>query len=462
MNLFGLTITRTKAPRDLRTPDSRGGWWPVVREAYPGAWQQNVETPLVDVLSHPTVFACISLISSDIAKMRLALVEEHPNDVWVPVDNAAFSPVIRTPNGFQTQQQFWESWFISLLQSGNTYALMQRDLRGVVVRTTVLDPWRVRTLIAPDGSVFYELKPDNLANVPEAPSGGVVVPASEVMHDRYKCLFHPLVGVPPLYAAGIPAILGLKIHVNSTHFFGNGAQPGGLLTTPHTITPARALELKDYWTANFTGANAGNVAIVGDGLTYTPMAQPAHDSQLNEQWMAASQAIADAFKVPFYLVGGPMPTYNNIQAQTVQYFTQCLQPLMTNAEQVVDKGLGLSPDKIGGVRLGVQFNINDLLLMDSSTMMDVIQKGIGAGVLAPNEGRAQLNLEPVEGGDTPYLQQQYIALSVAAKTDPSAKAPAPALPAAAEGDDMPEDMPTGDVQAALRDGLRKELGLVSA
>ena len=457
MNLFGLTITRTKAPTDLRTPESRGGWWPVVREALTGNWQMNIDTPLVDVLSHPTVFACISLISSDIAKMRLELVQERDNDVWVSVDNPAFSPVIRTPNGYQTQQQFWESWFISLLQSGNTYALVQRDLRGVVVRASVLDPWRVQPLIAPDGSVFYQLKTDTLAGIPESPMGGVVVPASEIMHDRYKTLFHPLVGVSPLYAAGIPAILGLKIHTNSTHFFANGSQPGGVLSSPLEISEDTADRLKAYWEASFTGTNAGKVAVAGSGLTYTPLSQPAHDAQLNEQWLAASQAIADAFKVPFYLVGGPMPTYNNIQAQTVQYFTQCLQPLVTNAEQVLDKGLGLSPDKINGVRYGAQFNIKDLLWMDSATLMSVIKEEIGAGVGTPNEGRAQLNRLPVDGGDTPYLQQQYIPLSVAAKTDPN-KTPSPS---AQPGSDMPDDMPVGDAQAAFRSQLRKQLELVA-
>jgi HK97 family phage portal protein len=455
VKLFGLTITRTKAPANLRTPESRGGWYPVIREAWAGAWQTNtVETPLVDVLSHPTVFACISLISSDIAKMRLDLVEERDNDVWVPVESPSYSPVIRMPNGYQTQQQFWESWFISLLTNGNTYVLLHRDLRGVVVRQTILDPWRVRPLVAPDGSVFYELKTDDISGVPPSPVGGVVVPASEIIHDRYKALFHPLIGVPALYAAGIPAILGLKIHINSTNFFANGSRPSGILTAPTAITEETADRLKTYWATAFTGANAGNVAVVENGMTYVPMSQPADHSQLNEQWMAASQAIADAFKVPFYLVGGPMPTYNNIQAQTVQYFTQCLQPLVTNAQAVYEKGVGLWPDKVEGRRLGVQFKTNDLLLMDSATMMSVIKEGIAAGVLTPNEGRAQINLEPVDGGDTPYLQQQYIPLSMAAK---ATAATPPALPPAPnEPDDMPDDMPPDEMQASLVQ-LRKNL-----
>lgn len=463
MKFFGLTITRTKAPANLRTPESRGGWYPLVREGFSGAWQQNVDTPLVDVLSHPTVFACVTLIANDLSKMRCELVVERDNDVWEPFDSPSFSPVLRDPNHYQTPLQFFRSWFISINTAGNTYVLKQRDDRGVVRRMYVLDPWRVKPLIAPDGSVFYELKTDSLSQVPESPlgNGNVVVPASEIMHDLVNPLFHPLVGIAPLYASGVAAVLGLTIQNNSTHFFGKGARPGGIITAPGAVSDTTANALKAYWQENFTGTGAGTVAVVGDGLKYEPMAQPAVDAQLNEQWMSASQAIADAFHVPFYLVGGPMPNYNNIQAQTVQYFTQCIQPLSTSCEQVLDKGLGLSPDKIAGERYGTQFNVNDLLWMDSATMMSVIKEGTGAGVLTPNEGRAQLNRGPVEGGDTPYLQQQYVSLVAAARNSeaPPVTPPQPPTPAV----EMPTPaMSRAMVRASFSDRLEKRLGVRAA
>jgi HK97 family phage portal protein len=439
---------RLRAPAGLMTPDNRGAWIPLIREAFTGSWQTNIETPLIDVLSHPTVFACITMIAGDIAKMRYELVREADNDVWVPIDVPAFSPVLRKPNGYQNPGQFREHWLISKLQYGNTYVLQERDQRGVVVGQYILDPCRVRPLIAPDGSVFYELKRDLLATQPE---DVVVVPAREIGHDRFNCLFHPLVGISPLYAAGIPAMLGLKIQNNSTHFFGNDSTPGGILTTPGTIDQPKATELKERWETNYGGANRGRVAVLGDGMVFTPISTPADKSQLNEQWLMASQAIAVAFHVPWFLVGGPMPPYNNVQTLTVQYYGQCLQPLATSLEMVQDVSLGLAPDKINGVRLGVQFITKDLLLMDSATMIDVIAKGVGAGVTAPNEGRADLNRLPARGGNTPYLQNQMWPLSQLADR-PSPNEPAPAAPAMPTVDARPddtEDMPPEDVAAAM-------------
>lgn len=454
MKIFGLTVERTKAPAGLHIPDNRGAWYPIVREGFAGAWQQNVSTPMVDVLSHPTVFACVTLITGDFAKTRHELTVDAGNDVWTPTENPAFSPVIRKPNGFQNQFQFKQQWMLSKLLYGNAYALKERDARGVVVATYVLDPCRVRPLIAPDGSVFYELKRDDLATQEQ---DLVIVPAREIIHDLFNPLFHPLVGISPLYAAGIPAILGLKILTGSAHFFGNGSMPGGIVLVPGALSQEKATDFKRRWEENYGGANQGKVAVLADGMKFETVTQSADKSQLNEQWLLASQAIADAFHVPFYLVGGPMPPYNNIQALNVQYYTQCLQPLFKSFEDAMDDGLGLTPDRINGQQYGVQLRTKDLLLMDSLTMMDVISKGVTAGVVAPNEGRADLNALPVEGGDTPYLQQQMWPLAqLSDRPMPTAAAPAaPVLPA-------PDQAPPDEGAAAMVISLQKELELMAA
>jgi hypothetical protein len=120
----------------------------------------------------------------------------------------------------------------------------------------------------------------------------------------------------------------------------------------------------------------------------------------------------------------------------------------------MDKGLGLSPHKIDGVRLGTQFNVNDLLLMDSATMMAVIRDGVGAGVLKPNEGRARINLRPVKGGDTPYLQVQNFSLS---DLDERSKNPQPAAAAPALGPPKPVDDDAADVPAKAQPALLRGL-----
>lgn len=425
MRIFGLNITREKATGNLSRPDTRGGWWPIVKESFTGAWQQNVEVKLDSVLSNHAVFACQTLIASDISKLRIKLVAKDSHGIWSETANPAYSPVLRKPNDWQNRIQFMEAWVLSKLQRGNAYVLKQRDGRGVVVKLHVLDPALVQPLVSDDGSVFYELNADKLTGVTER----VIVPAREIIHDRFNCFFHPLVGLSPIFAGGLAAMHGLAIQNDSTLFFQNGAQPGGVLTAPGAIEDETANRLKAYWDANFSGKNAGKVAVLGDGLKYEAMRAKSTDSQMIEQLKWSGEVVCSTYHVPPYKIGlGPMPTNNNVQALNVEYYSQCLQVLLEAIELCLDEGLGT------GENLGTEFDTDNLLRMDSVTQMDVLDKS--KGIMSPNEQRKKLELKPVAGGNSPMLQQQNFSLEALAKrdaqADPFGTAPAIAPPASAE------------------------------
>jgi len=175
------------ARRKLLQPiDGRsGGGWFRIYESYAGAWQQNVVLDRDTVLSHSVVYACITLISQDIGKLRCKLVEQQESGIWKEVQNPAYSPVLRKPNHYQTRVKFFEYWIASKLIHGNAYVLKERDDRNVVVHLYILDPTRVRVFVSDDGAIFYELKFDNLANldavVGRRENNTVMVPAREII-----------------------------------------------------------------------------------------------------------------------------------------------------------------------------------------------------------------------------------------------------------------------------------------
>lgn len=409
MRLFGLTLTRQKAAPAGQLVDNRGGWFPLIRESFTGAWQQNVEVKLESVLSNHADFACRTLIASDIAKLRIKLVEKD-GAIWKEVINPAFSPVLRKPNRYQTRQQFMECWLLSKLQSGNAYVLKQRDGRGVVVAMYVLDPNRVKPLVAQDGAVYYELARDDLSGLPGT---SVTAPAREIIHDRFNCFFHPLVGLSPIFANGLSAMQGQAIQNMSAGFFQNGATPGGVLTAPGAISDETAKRLKESWETNFGGKNRGKVAVLGDGLRYEAMTAKAVDSQLIEQLKWSAEVICSTYHVPPYKIGvGVMPSYNNIQALNVEYYSQCLQAHIEAIEACLDEGLGLD-----GVSIGTEIDTDNLLRMDSVTQMSVLKEAVGSALMSPDEGRRKLDLPPVPGGASPYLQQQNYSLEALAKRD---------------------------------------------
>lgn len=421
-----------------RSPAVNGGFYgPVIREPYPGAWQRNEELRFDSVLANPAVFACTTLIVSDIAKCRLRLVYLD-DGIWIETTSSAFSPVLKKPNRYQTIVQFLETWMYSKLLHGNTYVLKERDERGVVRALYVLDPARVRPLVTPGSDIYYELTRDDLSGInPDADGRPLVAPSSEIIHDRFNTLYHPLVGISPLYASAGAATQGLQIQSNSTRFFANGSQPGGVLSAPGHIAQDTADRLSEDWQAKFGGANAGRTAVLGDGLHYEPMTRTAVDSQLIEQLKWTTETVCSAFHVPASLIDSShQPPYANSEPLLQQYYSQCLQTLMTALETSLDEGLELpSP-------YGTEFDIDDLLWFDTKTRTTAAAESIRGGTLSPNEARAKyFGLGKVVGGDSPYLQQQNFSLAALAErdaNDPFSKPAAP-VPAAPAVDTTPED-----------------------
>lgn len=418
MKILGFNISRTKAAPPVPVEQNRGGWYRIL-ESFTGAWQQNVTVDFNSVLANHAVFACMTLIASDISKLRVKLVEQDSNGIWSEVDSPAFSPVLRKPNRFQNRIQYWESYILSKLMRGNTYVLKIRDERQIVVRQIVLAPDRVTPLVSDDGSVFYQLRTDNMSGIKE----DVMVPASEIIHDRFNCLFHPLVGLSPIFAAGVAATQGLAIQNNSTQFFANKSQPGGILTAPGSISDETAARLKTAWETKFTGENAGKIAVVGDGLKYEAITLSAEDTQLIEQFKWSAEIICSTFHVPPYKIGvGPMPTNNNVQALNVEYYSQCLQVLIEAAELCQDEAQGIGagvPISQGEGRpakiYGTEFDTDNLLRMDTVSQMEALKNA--AGILEVDEMRAKLDKRPTKGGNAVYLQQQNFSLEALAKRD---------------------------------------------
>jgi HK97 family phage portal protein len=424
VNLVARFATALRKAAQLLSPVNwygSGGWF-TVSESYSGAWQQGVTVNQTTVSANWAVFACVTLIAGDIAKMP-ARVMKYSREllIWQPTD-PPYRIVLRRPNRYQTRIEFFQNWVLSLLLFGNTYVLKERDRDGKIVALYILDPGRVQPLVAADGGVYYQLQEDDLAQI----ESSIVVPASEIIHDRMYTPWHPLIGVSPIYACGVAAMQGSYIQSNSAAFFKNMSRPGGVLTAPGTIPPDTAARLKEQWQTNYTGENAGKVAVLGDGLKYESSAVNAVDAQLIEQLKFTGEMICACFHVPPYKLGlGAMPTVNNTAALNQQYYDQALQPIVEKIELRLDEGLEL----LDGFETWLDETV--LVRMDPSTRMDAYNKAIAGGWLAPNEARRDENRPPVPGGESPLMQQQNYSLAALAKRDASddpfgKAAPAPA------------------------------------
>ncbi|HAP0654731.1 TPA: phage portal protein [Escherichia coli] len=406
-NLLRRTRKNQKSGRDVR----EAGWtslFQAVAEPFSGAWQQGVKADPEAVLSFHAVFACISLISQDIAKMRLRLMQTDAHGIRRETRRGDIARLCRRPNAQQNRIQFFELWLNAKLRHGNTVVLKIRNARGQIKELRILDWSRVEPLVADDGEVFYRITPDRNCGITEA----VTVPAREVIHDRFNCFFHPLIGLPPVYAAGLAATQGHHIQENSTSFFRNGGRPSGVIEIPGSITEENAKKLKSNWDSGYTGENAGKTAILSNGAKYNPTTFSPVDAQTVEQLKMTAEIVCSVFRVPAYKIGvGQPPSSDNVEALEQQYYSQCLQTLIESIELLLDEALETGENE------STEFDVTTLLRMDSERRMKTLGDAVKNTLLTPNEARKRENLPPLAGGDALYLQQQNYSLEALSRRD---------------------------------------------
>lgn len=395
----------------LQSVDDRG--WTRIFDWVPGAWQSHTPySPTADsVLAYPAVFACVSLIQSDIGKLHPTVEKESTDGIWERQTNHPAAELLRRPNNYQNHIQFKEYWLNSKLIHGNSYGFKLRDLRGKVTAVMILDPLKVLPLIADNGDVYYQLTNDRLSKIDPLDENQLVVPATEIIHDRWNCIFHPLIGMSPIFASGSAATMGLSIQKNSKGFFANGSNPSGILSAPGAISDETARRLKEAWESKYRGSGSGGLAVVGDGLKYEPMRMSNVDAQLIEHFKWTAEVVCSTFHVPSYLAGvGTEPAGKN-DALMLRYYSQCLQSPIEAFEECFAVGLDLP----AGYR--VQLDLDGLFRMDQGALVETLTKGVRGSLYTPNDGRKKANLKPLPGGDTVYMQHQDYSLESLAWRD---------------------------------------------
>jgi HK97 family phage portal protein len=222
------------------------------------------------------------------------------------------------------------------------------------------------------------------------------------------------------------------------------------------MTAPQLAQAKSDWESFNGPGNAGKVALITSDIKFTPLTMNAADAELIAQLKWTAESICSCFHVPPYMIGVSEPPRGvQLEAMQQMYYSQCIQSLITNFEQCLDDGLGLGTAG-AAARYGTEFDIDDLIWMDTATKTKAAADAIGAGAMSPDEARARyFGLGPVEGGDTPYMQQQMFSLRALAERDNANPfvTPTPAPMAAPAADQVPQNQLAAQSQYLMTKAL---------
>lgn len=416
-------------------------------EPYAGAWQESSRTGSgacapKSSLAHSAVYTCINNISSDLAKLTLRVMRPRALPAGSPtsLEEHSLHPIaalLKKPNRYQTSYQFLQYYFMSKLYRGNTYILLFRDGRGVPDQMHILHPDDTTVVLDTEGDVWYRIKATPLNRLGE----DQYVPSRNVIHDRAVCLFHPLVGVSPLFAAGVSASIGNSITSNSDMFFKNMSRSSGVLTSPGEIPKPIADRLKAEWDNNYNGLGFGKVAVLGSGLEWKPLTINAVDAQLVEQLRFSVEDVARVYRVPYFMLAESKQTHRSSEQSARLYFQGCLSSHIESAEQCFTGKFELSGGSV------VRFDTSSLFRLETDLRFESHQKALTSGIKSINEVRAEEDLPPVKGGESPRLQMQYVPIDT-----PPVETPGPA-PATADtpAEEVDEPTPPQDEKASAEE-----------
>lgn len=232
--------------------------------------------------------------------------------------------------------------------------------------------------------------------------------------------FDGLVGYSPIAMAKNSIGVGLACEEYGAKFFANGAAPSGVLEHPGTIKDIT--RLRESWNAIYGGSkNAGKVAILEEGMHYSPISISPNEAQFLETRKFQVDEIARIFHVPPHMIGDlEHSTFSNIEQQSLEFVKYTLNPWVCRWEQALTRSL-LSPKE--KLEYSIKFNVDGLLRGDYQSRMNGYAVGRQNGFLSANDVRELENMEKIsaEQGGNLYLVNGNMIKMTDAVTNPREK-----------------------------------------
>ncbi len=353
------------------------------------------------------VYTCTLIIADGVASLPLPVYRRlGDREKERAVDHPAYPLLNRRPNPWMNAYTLRQTLQGHLCLWGNAFAEILRDGNGRLTGLFPLRPDRMsRPRLAASGDLLY---PYTL------PSGeGALLPSSRVLHLRgLSC--DGLWGYSPVALQREAIALGLTAEEFAAKFFGNMANPSGVLQVKGTLSPEGATRLATSWQTRHGGLeNAHRVAVLEEGVEWKQVGMPLQDAQFLEQRQFERSEIAGWFRVPPHMIGDVEKQTSwgtGVEAQTLGFVTFTLRPWLVNWEQQLSIGLLTEPEQ---ARYFIEHLIEGLLRGDTAARQAFYTALLDRGVFSINDVRALENQNPVDGGDERFVQANMIPLSMA-------------------------------------------------
>lgn len=347
------------------------------------------------------VYSCVRILAEAVAGLPLHLYRyKEDGGKERAIDNNLYHLLHDEPNKEMSSFIFRETLMTHLLLWGNAYAQIIRNGKGEIVALYPLMPNKMQVDRDENGELYYiYTRSSDEAKTMEGVT--VYLTPRDVLHIP-GLGFDGLVGYSPIAMAKNAIGLAIATEEYGAKFFANGAAPSGVLEHPGTIKdPSR---LRENWNSTFGGsANSGKVAVLEEGMKYTPISISPEQAQFLETRKFQIDEIARIFRVPPHMVGDlEKSSFSNIEQQSLEFVKYTLDPWVIRWEQSLSRALLNEDEKR---KYFFKFNLEGLLRGDYESRMSGYAVARQNGWMSANDIRELENMDkiPAEDGGDLYL-----------------------------------------------------------
>lgn len=321
-----------------------------------------------NALSLTAVYRATQIISTPISKMKMNTYR-FATGMEMQIENPL---LINKPSLIMTRREFLIQTVNSLALDGNAFWYKDLDFSGRVNNLTILPPAAVSVTYNDAGTSFvYSYEGKDITG--------------KVEHLRLFTKVGNPRGISPIHSCHKDIAAALELRDYAANWFGSAGVPTGILTTNAMLNSEQAEAITTNW---HNKQQNRQVAVLGNGFDYKPVALSPREALFVEIQDNAVQSIARLFGIPARLllttVPGSTDTYTNLQDENQVFYRHTL---MAYTDAITDAFSNCLPR---GTR--VEFDFESLFRADIAERYAYYKIGVDGGWLDSEEIRIKEGL----------------------------------------------------------------------
>jgi HK97 family phage portal protein len=419
-----------RATSATSNPQNPAYW---VEQVFGGGYQQSAAGVNVNertALTFSAVMGCVRILSETLGMLPAFVYRRLPGGGKERLpEHPVYQLIHDDPNDEMVPIGFKETVMAHIVTWGNGFAEIERSGRGIPSQLWPITPDRVRIDRTRDGRLFYDVREDHGPNTTFDPADMLHIPG--LGYDGIK-------GYSPVRMSMQAIGLGLAAETFGSTFFGNGANAGGVLEHPNTLSDTAAKHIYDSFVKRAAGlSNAHNPLILEEGMKFNKWSVPPEEAQFLQTRKFQVEEIARIYRVPPHMLADlDRATFSNIEHQGISFIVHSMMPWFARWEQWLAKKLLTREERRAG--LFVEFLVTAMLRGDASARATFYKMMRELGALNADEIREAENMNPLpDGQGKMYLVP--LNMAPADKIEEIQKPESAPAPAAKEAPAKPDD-----------------------